>query len=301
MIISCEQSYRVRESYYCKLTKIKGPVTAQKLLRFMPSTIPIEQIKSISIITRQNESSLDNIPSEMFSAFPNLLYLTIESRIKEIRPLDFARAKKLESLNLSWNKLSKLSMGPFNMVNLLSLSLSFNKIKTIDDFAFGNQSSLHELYLDFNKLDTIKRNTFTGLSELRRLHLGDNKIDTIEDGAFRMPNLTELILSRNKLKVLNDDLFAGVPVLKRLSIACNEIERIGMSLSTLKSLEWLVLNNNQISETEMTKLAKLPQLKHLYLSEADVGAETTSVDPSSSTEPPPEVSHLSESSNWTTS
>lgn len=182
---------------------------------------PVDKIANVQIKTEPNEPGLDHFPTEIFSQFPNLQYVTISSQIKEFTASDCIKGKNLKHLFLDSNNLRKLSAGVFQHAYVM-LSFKKNKIDTIDDFTFANQNALTDLYLQENKLTKINKNTFAGMPVLNVLNLSVNEIHTIEDGAFaHLTALLSLELSQNKIATLNYQIFDGITSLKYVNLKSN--------------------------------------------------------------------------------
>jgi Leucine-rich repeat (LRR) protein len=83
--------------------------------------------------------------------------------------------------------LSSIDAGTFNGLNLLtskSLSLSNNKIKTMNPKAFKDTKNLTSLEISNNLIKYIEQQTFFSLSQLRILDFKSNKLHYINSCAF---------------------------------------------------------------------------------------------------------------------
>lgn len=236
--------------------------------------VPLDKMDTLVLKSSVNNTSIDHIPSELFSVFPGLFALQIDYlQITGIAKDDLAKAQKLTEFTVSESKrLRKLSADVLHLPDLVIMTLSKNAIETIDDFTFANLNSLQHLVLSGNELNRINRNTFAGLFNLNRLELDGNKINIIEPGAFTdLKNVHILHLNENKLKILHDHCFDGLTSLQTLNIRSNEIERIQNSLYSLITLEVLSLDDNIVSDLDLVKFAKsLPHLLHLGLATTGV-------------------------------
>lgn len=207
--IDCEKitSFRNIPRYSCKIVNLTAIENTQQLaIPAMPPTVNVESVNSISIESAPRAWKINRIPNEVFTKFPILRTLEINSAIEKVAPEDFQNASP----------------------ELRRLYLSRNEITTIDDFAFANLSTLEDLSMENNKLTTIKRNTFSSLVELTALDLDDNVIDTIEDGAFRLPKLETLSLRYNKITLLSDAFFTDVISIKVLRLDSNNLENVNL-------------------------------------------------------------------------
>ena len=202
-----------------------------------------------------------------------------------------AIGKKIERLDLGFNKLF-LEVGMFqNLVNLLELGLTDNGLTGIPRGAFIGQKSLQQLWLYRNSLTVLEDGVFDGLRDLEFLMLRDNELSSIQVGSLaNLTRLRRLWINDNKLTVLQDGLFEGLGDLETLSLRDNELASIQLgslaNLSTLLTLwlnsnkltvlkdgifdglgnlETLVLWGNELASIQLGSLAKLTRLRELWL------------------------------------
>jgi len=82
---------------------------------------------------------------------------------------------KLEKLDLSDNKITRINSNAFTNLTLLSkLMIAYNKIQCVHMMAFKNLHSLETLSLQSNQISSIPEGAFEHLESLRRLDLGEN-------------------------------------------------------------------------------------------------------------------------------
>lgn len=92
----------------------------------------------------------------------------------DINPRWFAGTQKLETLDLSYNKINRLSKETFkNLTNLRLIRLSRNDLNQLDDGVFGHLKKLKHLDIDGNKLRELKPEVFAGLNKLTHLEIRD--------------------------------------------------------------------------------------------------------------------------------
>lgn len=155
----------------------------------------------------------------------------------------FASTNNLATIDLEFNKITKLTAGTFNCPKLNRLYLDENQIETIEDRTFQGSVKLQTLYLYDNQIKTIKKDTFYGLTSLKELKLNINKINSIEKGSFEhTPTLETLHLENNLLQSIDENMFLG----------CNTIEV-------------LVIRNNSISSVSSKTFSKFENLENLKL------------------------------------
>ncbi|KAK3097123.1 hypothetical protein FSP39_006566 [Pinctada imbricata] len=159
----------------------------------------------------------------------------------------FAKNKKLNYLNLRFNKLTRLLKGlpsslesieyignpikeiPSNafldVPNLKTLGFMNSSLTKMNDNAFAGLEKLELLdFMSAAIISPITNNTFKGLTSLETITLDDNHIPSIDIGAFRdFKILTSLRLSGNNLTTLNKGVLDSkfIPNLNTLFIDFN--------------------------------------------------------------------------------
>ncbi|XP_061624496.1 adhesion G protein-coupled receptor A2 isoform X1 [Phyllopteryx taeniolatus] len=97
----------------------------------------------------------------------------------------------------------------------VTLILSHNKIRVLNNGSFFGLNALEKLDLKHNLISTIMPGAFQGLSELRKLDLSNNRIGCLTSDMFQgLTNLTKLNLSGNIISTLDPDVFQELPSLK---------------------------------------------------------------------------------------
>lgn len=135
---------------------------------------------------------------EIEDAFPNLKWLDISHNKFGSWPA--FKCPKLDYLNISGNKLEKVSDGWSGHANLRIISAVDNKFKNLTNFK--NLPKLEELYLAMNQISSLN-GCEGGLPSLTRLHLRRNKISTIDEELPEMPELEYINLRHNALETLD--------------------------------------------------------------------------------------------------
>lgn len=189
----------------------------------------------------------------------NLCELTLrQNSISRIECLDTLHS--LADLDLYMNAIEHVPASCFkNNPLLMRLDLSFNQLRSLDDFPSHHLSNLQELFLIGNKVRKI-----TGLSDMPKLtmlELGDNRIRVIEN-LDSLTALQGLWLGRNKISAITN--LDALTNLRRLSLQSNRITRIE-GLAHLTCLEELYLSHNGL-----TSMQGVEQLSSLFL--LDVGS-----------------------------
>lgn len=186
---------------------------------------------------------------------------------------------KLESLDLSNNKLDSVRRGDFeSLKSLKNLSLPDNKISFIEPGAFNGLTNLTLLNLQSNKLSrsSIKDSVFSSLPNLKTLLLNNNHILYDSQKALAQPPFRNL----SKLKTLNIfsqintgmrylplNLFMGLRSLEELQAENLNINSLHPDTFTYTpSLLELDLNRNNFISLTGTEFLPLRVLKTLHLS-----------------------------------
>ncbi|XP_077174297.1 immunoglobulin superfamily containing leucine-rich repeat protein-like [Paroedura picta] len=109
--------------------------------------------------------------------------------------------------------------------NATTLTLSVNRIASLQEDSFVDLGSLQGLWLSYNEISTIGKDTFGSLAQLRNLDLSHNQITDFPWQDLR--NLTALEL---------------------LKFSSNHLEKVpAEAFSTLKELRSLWLDNNRLA------------------------------------------------------
>ena len=128
------------------------------------------KIKSINLFTNEEN-------------FPSLRWLDISNN--KYTELVGIKCSKLEYLDISYNRLEKVSEGWTGHPNVKILKSIDNKFKNLAPFK--EMPKLEELYLESNVIASLTG--YENLPSLRKLHLRKNKIEKIEDELPPLENL----------------------------------------------------------------------------------------------------------------
>lgn len=197
----------------------------------------------------------------------NVIYLDLQNQNLTNIPNQITEFKNLKTLDLSFNKISKIDVNTkfpnsleilllsnnllteFNLIyleNLMSLSLSNNNLKSINE-NIGKFSKLFQLRLDGNKLEEIP-NSICNLKNLYWLHIDYNQLKTLPKNIGKLKTLQALIASNNNLT------FIPISILKlknltALELASNKITKVPDKL-LYTNLENINLSSNKIENLE---------------------------------------------------
>ncbi|KAL1548944.1 hypothetical protein AAHA92_17117 [Salvia divinorum] len=163
-----------------------------------------------------------------------------------IPDVTIGKLTKLESLDLSSNKITTLPSDFWSLGSLINLNLSHNQISGSLSSNIGNFGHLRSLDLSFNKFDGSIPETFSSLTKLEALNLSDNGFEsTVPSGILQCLNLVSVDLSENNLNgSLPSGFAAALPQLKFLSLAENEVVGRGSDFNGMKSVSYLNLSGN---------------------------------------------------------
>lgn len=200
---------------------------------------------------------------------------------------------------LRQNKLTFIHSNLFHLcINVTELDVGDNKIKMIQDDAFGsihglriltlaknklqsvpaairNVPTLSELDLSNNDISRLECQDFATLTKLRHLNLYHNSITTLKDCVFKdLIKLEVLKIHNNKISDIHKHAFTNLSKLKQLHLNANKLTKIkrGEFLG-LKSLLNLSLHDNEIRKLENGSFRGLTSLTDLLLQSNSITAE----------------------------
>nr|WHT06285.1 toll like receptor 21 [Syngnathoides biaculeatus] len=186
------------------------------------------------------------------------------SQEKNINCLDFlGKNRFLKTLNIEHNHLPILSTCKKKQMvrfhELEDLSFRYNRILSVDAYAFYHTPNIKTLKLNINTIASLHRKalkgstnlrqTFEDLSALQILNLRNNRISVIFNRTFhRLNNLTTLDLGGNKISTVHPSGLEGLKSLSKLYMDGNNLKQINMSLHGVfkRNLSVLDLENNLI-------------------------------------------------------
>lgn len=187
-------------------------------------------------------------------------------------------AQKTNVLSLTEHELEEIPCRVYQIVNLRTLDLSKNKIRSLGKLSVLKE--LKSLNCDDNLLTNASELSHLGqisnLTNLQTLSLGRNKIKyptraISDDGKFAFtlpPKLKQLRLNGNEFASIPKQILAPIntttttTTLEKLDMSYNNLAYIPIEIGNLTSLTELLLDNNVITSlpNEMGKLTKLKTL-----------------------------------------
>uniref|UniRef100_A0A0N5A5C4 TIR domain-containing protein n=1 Tax=Parastrongyloides trichosuri TaxID=131310 RepID=A0A0N5A5C4_PARTI len=179
----------------------------------------------------------------------------------------YLKGKKIENLDLSGNKFSKI---PFEIFEesfgmLTTLDVSRNGIRSINNF--GNLTRLQSIDLSHNKIEELKSNSIERCTMLQDIGLSNNSIHKVSPDFFenQKDSLISLDLSTNLLLELPVTL-SKLNRIKYINISHNQVTNIPpLTLSKLGHLTSFDGSYNRLSSIDSFVFSNCKKLKRLYL------------------------------------
>lgn len=277
----CEIMIISRISPLSRLTKIKTLILNYNPINWMmPLTSPTLEHLHVS------HCALRRVSSEILNYLPFLTHLHMSHNFR----LAFKRGVSLSSTSLKYLDISFCNMNEINIEGLLnvdSVILRGNMLRTLPSGIFYNNTKLEYLDLSSNAIAEINEHAFHGLISLKQLNLSVNVIPSLRGDIFlQNPNLTEVILSRNQISSLselqsNSIIYLDISVCEIQYIESNTLSKLPSLLElnlsrnflsyipSLKSnsLQILDISFNRISSIDNITFKFLPKLTTLHLFE----------------------------------
>lgn len=157
------------------------------------------------------------------------------------------KLSKLQSLDLSNNKISALPSDFWSLNTLKNLNLSFNKISGSFPSNVGNFGQLESLDISRNNFSGAIPEAVDSLVSLRVLKLDHNGLQlAIPRGLLGCQSLVSIDLSSNQLEgSLPDGFGSAFPKLKTLNLADNKIHGKDTDFADMESISSLNISGNQ--------------------------------------------------------
>ncbi|KAM8927795.1 LOW QUALITY PROTEIN: uncharacterized protein RCH25_008087 [Pelodytes ibericus] len=174
------------------------------------------------------------------------------NRLRSISCLGFMASYELKSLIVEHNLLKRLiSCKPRRHLfpKLKYVSLQFNRIWSVNGYAFQFAPNLEELRLNINNIIFLQRYAFSGLRRLQVLRLDNNLITDLYESSFQdLTELRILNLRNNRVSVIFNNVFDVLGNLTILDLGGNKITQLmERSFHGLRQLSKLYLDGNQIT------------------------------------------------------
>lgn len=169
------------------------------------------------------------------------------------------------SIDLSANEIRVIDdVAFYRFTEILNLNVGRNLLSYVSSDSFKRNTKLLRLMLDDNDLDTDFLKAVSTLNSLQELRLARNRI-TDTDQLSKISSLLTLDLSENEIDSLSSTILEDLPSLSRLNAASNRLKRCFLNVTFAPvQLEELNLSSNFIINFSISGL--LPNLRVLDLS-----------------------------------
>ena len=162
----------------------------------------------------------------------------------DIQEVSVPKDNRIERLNLTSCKLTRIPSGIRQCKHLNALNLEGNEIRHIPKWIM-ELDSLEEINLNFNKL-RLSRADIRHLSKVKQIIIGGNGIEKLPQNIGQL-HCESMNLGKNKLRSLPKS-FANLKHMKSLIFYENEFEDIPEVLADFKELKHLDFYKNNITE-----------------------------------------------------
>ncbi|RKP08577.1 hypothetical protein THASP1DRAFT_29625 [Thamnocephalis sphaerospora] len=169
-----------------------------------------------------NKNLLKFIPDDMARFADSLRHLTIaDNRLAEV-PLVIAQLTRLETLDLSGNRLTSVTSFPFeDLARLRVLRLQRNKIRTLPA-RIGACEQLRELDVSDNEIESLPPD-LANAAALEELRCVGNQLTEVPTAWRRMRAVKVMRLDKNRLTKFPGELLRETPVVV-VSISDNPMQ-----------------------------------------------------------------------------
>ncbi|XP_068979090.1 lutropin-choriogonadotropic hormone receptor isoform X2 [Bombus flavifrons] len=225
----------------------------------LPSTVNLTKLDLTS-------NNITDIPARAFHRIFNLEVLLLRrNHLHAIADDAFTNLTSLRVLELDDNYLTKIPTAIVKLSGLEDLSLSNNRIETLEEHVFQRVTNLLSLDLRGNPIKEIHGNTFRNLRKLRKLILSNLKELRIFPNLNGTKSLEVLRLDRAQVTSVPTSLCEQCPKLKSLDMKSNFLTEMP-NLRNCSELRVLDLASNVIPSLPDEPFKGLNMLHDLLLS-----------------------------------
>ena len=208
-----------------------------------------------------NHNRLTRVPSMLLYNIAGLTDVDLDYNLIDSLPAGALSDLWVDKISLTWNKISSIDQQAFANLSQFckSIDLSGNRIAQIPNNTFSTLSSVSHLSLSHNRLTQVTNGTFAGLNALRSLDLSNNRISTVANGTFSAFSLSDLRLDGNRLEPIAPSAIGTIATLRTLNLSsCGLTDQSLEAIGGLSGLTELYLDANNL-----TSLQQLPDLASL--------------------------------------
>lgn len=216
----------------------------------------------------------------------------------------FNGLRELHTLDLSFNNIRKIPSDLFcALENIISLNLTHNKIKFVDELGFGHKCGstlqtidlshndimslpadseilhlrrLTQLFLQNNKISELPGEVFSDLLSLKVVNLSDNAISYLPEGLFyNTREIREIYMQNNELETLPKRIFNRLEQLLVLDLSANKLRSDHIEDETFGGLIRLIvldLSHNTVARITRNMFKDLFFLQILNLYNNSIGS-----------------------------
>ncbi|CAH0399874.1 unnamed protein product [Chilo suppressalis] len=259
-----------------------------------------------------NNCKILRLPGNVFEGLRGLKTLKIRSMNNEWsnnKELEltlgaFNGLRELHTLDLAYNNIRKIPSDLFcALENIISLNLTQNKIKFVDELGFGHKCGstlqmidlsyndimslpadseilhlrrLTQLFLQNNKISELPGDVFNDLLSLKVVNLSDNAINYLPEGLFyNTREIREIYMQNNELEALPKRIFNRLEQLLVLDLSANKLRSDHIEDETFGGLIRLIvldLSHNTLSRVTRNMFKDLFFLQILNLNNNTIGS-----------------------------
>lgn len=177
------------------------------------------------------------------------------TQMKEVKCLNFVkRQTQIKVLIAEHNHFTLLPScrNIFTFKQLEELRYRYNRILTVNDYAFYHTPNLKRLWLNINIIAFLGLKAFSGLRQLQTLRLDNNLLSDLFAATFEdLSDLLTLNLRNNRISVIFNNTFQNLKNLTTLDLGGNKITHFQPSgLNGLESLSKLYLDGNNLKSID---------------------------------------------------
>lgn len=170
--------------------------------------------------------------------------------LKEFENGSLNTLENLQMLSAKTNDIESLKKREFYNLKLVKITLSNNKLQTIQSNTFEKLPQLEDLNLSNNLLTTLEKDWFIDCDKLIRIRLYYNKIKKIDGNMFNNvnpQNYMNILMGSNQIEEIDNEAFAKMSHISELTLHENLIKEFNENLlEKAKDVLLLDLGNNKI-------------------------------------------------------